>query len=110
MSEKLFIVTRSDLAPGARAAQSVHAALAFAYEHQDLFRQWYEGSNNIVLVETSNEGALVRLEDRAVAAEIPCSLFKEPDFGDAVTGVAIASAGGKLVSNLPLTLREPKAA
>lgn len=110
MSEKLFIVTRADLPPGARAAQSVHAALLFAHDHPDEESAWFAGSNNLVLLEAPDERALVELCKRAWDAGIPYSVFTEPDFGDATTAVAIAPAGYRLVSNLPLTLREKKAA
>jgi peptidyl-tRNA hydrolase len=110
LNNKLYLVTRSDLPPGAQAAQSVHAALAFAHEHQEIANAWFRDSNNIVLLAVKSEGELVRLEDRAVAAEVPCSLFKEPDFDDAVTAIAIGPSGWRLVSSLPLALREPKRA
>jgi peptidyl-tRNA hydrolase len=105
MSDKLFIVTRADLPPGARAAQSVHAALAFAFDHPEVAGEWHEGSNNVVLLEAKDERALVELWRRAWDAGVPYSVFTEPDLGDATTGVAIGPAGHKLVSSLPLTLR-----
>jgi hypothetical protein len=39
--EKLYIVTRRDLHPGARLAQSVHAAVAYALEHPAATRAWH---------------------------------------------------------------------
>ena len=108
--DKLFIVTSATLAPGAIAAQSVHAALAFAHEHSFEWRSWYLESNNIVLLSAENEEALLRLAARARAAGVPCSVFREPDFENAVTAIAISPAGRKLVSSLPLALREKKAA
>jgi peptidyl-tRNA hydrolase len=108
--DKLFIVTRADLPPGAIAAQSTHVALAFAVEHPEVFRVWHGGSNNIVLLSVPDEGALVRLASRAVKADVECTFFKEPDFGDSVTAVAIGPSGWRLVSSLPLALRKPKQA
>jgi peptidyl-tRNA hydrolase len=110
MSDKLFIVTRADLPPGARAAQSAHTALAFAFDHPVLAAEWHGQSNNIVLLEAPDERALVELWRRAWDAGVPYSVFTEPDMGDATTGVAIGPAGHRLVSSLPLTLREPKRA
>jgi len=39
--EKLYIITRSDLDPGSRCAQAVHAALAYALEHPEAARAWH---------------------------------------------------------------------
>lgn len=105
---KLFIVTRSDLAPGARVAQSVHAALQYAHEHRDATRTWFESSNNLVALEAPDEPWLVSIAERARAAGVPVSVFREPDFGDAVTAIALGPAGARLVSSLPLALRPPK--
>lgn len=108
--DKLFIVTRSDLPLRDVAPQSVHAAFAFAHEHHFEWRTWFLGSNNIVLLATKDEASLEQLAARARAANVPVSLFREPDFGDSVTGIAIGPQGWKLVSSLPLALKPPKAA
>lgn len=104
-NSKLFIITRADLPPGAIAAQSVHAALAFAHDYEDEYRAWYKGSNNIVLLSVPDEAALIALAKRALDAGVSYAVFREPDFGDTVTGVALGSAGARLVSSLPLALR-----
>jgi hypothetical protein len=57
-----------------------------------------------------DEADLVRLSERARSAGVSFAVFREPDFQNTVTGVAIAPAGWKLVSSLPLALRPPKAA
>lgn len=110
MSDKLFIVTRSDLPPGARAAQSAHTALAFAFAFPEAARAWHDRSNNIVLLEAPNENALLNLANRARVDGIPCITFTEPDLNNATTGIALGGSGHKLVSTLPLTLRDPKQA
>jgi len=109
-NDKVFIITRADLPPGAIAAQSVHAALAFAHEHPEITGAWFSGSNNIVLLAVPDEAALLELAARAREHGAPCSTFTEPDFGDSTTGVAIGPSGWRLVSSLPLALREKKAA
>ena len=109
-SSKLFIVTRADLSPGARAAQLAHAALAFAFEHPEIVKEWHAGSNNIVLLEAKDEQALHALGCRAHAAGVAWAMFMEPDFDNATTAIAIAPDGWRLVSSLPLALRPPKAA
>ncbi len=105
---KLFVVTRGDLPPGAIAAQSVHAGFAFAHEHQFEWRTWLLGSNNIVLLSVPDEPALLELAQRAQMAGVSVSLNREPDFGNSLTAIAIGPAGRKLVSSLPKALRPPK--
>lgn len=106
---KLFIVTRSDLPPGARAAQSVHAALAFAHEHPQIETYWFKNSNNLVILEAPDEEALDRLTLRAEQEGIPYVDFHEPDFNDALTAIALGPTAWRIVSSLPLALKPPKA-
>jgi hypothetical protein len=109
--EKLYIVIRSDLAPGAQIAQSAHALSAFACAHPEKHREWHEGSNNLVIVSVADEAALQRLLERAACRMVGRASFREPDFGDAMTAIALYGAeAGKLVSSLPLALRQLKAA
>jgi hypothetical protein len=41
MENKLYIITRSDLPPGARCAQSCHALRAFVEAHPVVDRSWF---------------------------------------------------------------------
>lgn len=102
---KLYIVTRSDLKPGAQVAQSCHALRLFAEEHAHVDRYWYAKSNNLVCLAAKDESALQAIVARARAEGVAVSEFREPDFGDAVTAVAIEPDGAWLVANLPLCLR-----
>jgi peptidyl-tRNA hydrolase len=108
MIEKLFVVTRADLAPGAICAQSVHAALSFAHAHPEIEEPWFRGSENLVVLAVADEPALMALARRAAADGVPCTLFREPDLGHAATSLALGHAGWRLVSSLPLALRPPK--
>lgn len=103
--EKLYIVTRSDLAPGARIAQACHAIRLFAEEHPDADRRWYESSNNLVVLETTDERSLLDLAGKARTVGAPVSEFREPDFADAVTAIAIGGVARRLLSSLPLALK-----
>jgi len=107
---KLYVVVRSDLPPGARAAQLAHTALAFALAFPEATRRWHDESNNIVLLEVPDETALCALAQRARVAGVPCITFTEPDLSDATTGVALGPTGYRLVSNLPLAFRDKRAA
>ena len=109
--DKLFVITRSDLNPGAQLAQSAHALSAFACAFPDEHRAWHEGSNNLVALSVPDEAALQRLLQTAVCRLVACAQFREPDFGDELTAVALfGDKAARLVSSLPLALRPSRAA
>ncbi len=110
--QKLFVVVRADLDPGAQAAQSTHAALAFAFAHRDAAHAWHAASNNLVIVAAPDRAALERVYDRAMCQPgVAVCRFHEPDFDGALTALALhGPTAHKLVSNLPLALRAPKPA
>ena len=103
--EKLYVVVRADLSPGAQVAQSCHALRLFVSEHPEIDRRWFETSNNLVCLKTANEQTLVALADQARDRSVARSLVREPDFDDSATALTIEPAGQSLVSNLPLALR-----
>jgi peptidyl-tRNA hydrolase len=103
IDEKLYIVVRADLKPGLQAAQACHALRLFSAEHPEEDRAWYEGSNNLVLLQVPDERELLALREKADGC--PASLFREPDLGGEATALAFGPAARKTVSNLPLLLR-----
>jgi hypothetical protein len=106
--EKIYIVVRADLPPGDRCAQACHALAAFTLEHTELARAWNRDSNNLVILECQDEAQLLSLAERTAA--FPQCLFREPDFADQATAMALTSDARRLLSSLPLALRQPKAA
>lgn len=106
--DKLYIVTRRDIAPGYQAVQSIHAAQQFAIEHSQINKEWQEKSNYLGLLSVHDEKELRHLASRAVQKGISVSVFYEPDVDWEMTAIAIAP-GPKarlLCKNLPLALRE----
>ena len=101
---RLYLVTRSDLPPGAQAVQASHAMRQFQAEYPEVERQWFETSNTLVLLSVPNEQSLARLLYKATDRDIKASAFREPDLSNALTAVALEPDGAKLVRNLPLAL------
>lgn len=99
--DKLYLVTRTDLPPGVRASQLVHAQRQFAAEHPDEDLRWFRGSNTIVLLEVPTEDHLAQLERRARIAGTSVSVFREPDLGDQLTSLALGPSGKRHVRALP---------
>lgn len=106
--EKLYIVTRRDLAPGLQAAQVAHAAFQFGYEHRPLAAQWLLESNFLIILSVANEAELFRRGQKAEKLNLPTTWFNEPDIGDQLTAIAVAPSPQtvELMADLPLALAE----
>lgn len=106
-SEKLYVVVRADLPVGLQASQAVHAGQEFVLKHPRLARAWRRASNTVVLVTVPDVGALELLLARAVLAETPATLFRDPDLEPELTAITLgpgAEARG-LCRGLPLLAR-----
>ena len=101
-------MVRKDLAPGAKLAQSVHAAFRFADEWRYTTNDWMDNSEYICILEIENEAALTKLWERSVQNNIRGSCFKEPDYENSLTAIALAPCpqSKKLCSHLKLALKE----
>lgn len=106
-SEKLYIVTRSNLKPGQQASQLVHVAREFQEAWPDIERKWYQESNTIVLLSVANETELRNLASKAKDKGIKTALFREPDLKNALTAIALepCEQTASLCSGIALALR-----
>src|SRR4051812_27183786 len=104
----MYVIINDGLPPGAQAAQAVHAAFDFCYEHPRLAYDWHEDSNYLVLLAAPSEADLLVLARRAHDANLAYTLIREPDYNDQVTAIVLAAGltARRLCSNLPLALRE----
>lgn len=102
---KVYLVTREDLPIGAQSVQSTHAMTAFMMEHPGVAQDWYHKSNTLVLLAVRNEAELYDLLDVCRRKSVTHSLFREPDFGNALTALAIGPDGKRLVRSLKKALR-----
>lgn len=109
MQDKLYVVTRQDMSPGAQATQSTHAAFQFAVEHPLLTERWYQESKYLVLLSVPDEASLGVLAVRLDEADLVYTVWREPDWGDQITAIAVepCQQARIMMANLPLTLREP---
>ncbi len=103
----MVIVTRSDLTYGEQAVQSTHAAINFCFEHRNRAGPWFENSNYLVQLSTSNEAELLKLIEKCDKLEISYTVFREPDLNDSITAIAIEPSPltKKVVSHLPLLFK-----
>jgi hypothetical protein len=107
---RLYVVVRSDLEPGAQLAQACHALSAWAHVHRAQHDEWQAGEQNLVVLSIPSENALGALLRRAITADVLAVGFHEPDFGHELTAAAFSADVSRMVSSLPLALRAPKAA
>lgn len=105
--ERLYIVVRSDLDFGLKAAQSAHAVCEFQEKHFELYREWHLKHKTIVLLESDDLWSLVKA---ATEVGIPCALNFEPDLGGKLTSAAFGATAKKLLRALPLLGAMPAAA
>jgi hypothetical protein len=108
MGDKLFLVTRRDIAPGYQAVQSCHSMRQFTADHPDIDKEWFVASNYLALLSVENEIELMRLIIQAQDAGIRWSAFREPDVGGQITSIALepSEIAKELCKNLPLALKE----
>jgi len=83
--------------------------MSFVAAHPAIAQHWYRNSNNLVVLQVPNEECLLALAERAQEAGIAHSVFREPDYDETATAVALEPAGRRLVSTLPLLLRQQAA-
>ncbi len=102
--DRLYVIVRSDLPHGAQLAQACHALSAFACEYPELHRAWHTGGQNLVALQVADEEALAALFERA---SVERAAFHEPDFGGALTAIALGGGARRQVSSLGLALKEP---
>lgn len=94
---KLYVVVSSALTSGLKAAQAVHAAIAFWAEHPTIAKPWYSESNNIVVLQHDDVGALAdTLNDHTM------SRFHEPDLDGKLTAICVEPAAWRRLSQLRL--------
>lgn len=107
MGDKLFLVTRSDMAPGYQAVQSCHAMRQFTADHPEVDSAWFTNSNYLALLSVSDEIELMRLLVAAQDKGLRWSAFREPDVGGKITAIAIEPSpiAAELCKSLPLALR-----
>lgn len=108
--QKLYVIVRADLPAGAQLAQACHALAGFALAHDEAFRAWQTGSNNLVCLQAPDESSLRAIGDGASQRGDRVFENMEPDYGDSLTALALGEEARKHLSSLPLALRESKRA
>lgn len=96
---KLYAIGRTDIPPGLRAAQFGHAIITWVLTHG-------RPPDNLVLVEVPDESSLIAVTKQLDGAGVRVEVFREPDLDDEMTSVAVGPEGWRLLSSLPLAMRD----
>jgi peptidyl-tRNA hydrolase len=107
---RLYLVVRADLSAGQQAVQGAHALREFVHVHPEIDRNWYQTSNTLAFLSVPGEMDLLSLLTQAQQRGFSAAPFREPDRNDELTAVAFGPECRKLLSRLPLALREATAA
>jgi peptidyl-tRNA hydrolase len=105
VADKLYLVARGDLPPGARASQLAHAMAEAWAGAPDQARRWFGESNTVVLLEVPDEPALRALSRKLSDRVTPHLRVFEPDLDDAMTALAVVAPpppGRTALRKLPL--------
>ena len=96
---KLYIVVREDLTPGLKIAQSAHALSSFEWKYPTVYKDWYENSNNLVVLQHAEpEEIAKKLEGQGFRV----ARFYEPDLDNQLTAISVEPAAKKKLSSLRL--------
>ena len=106
----MYVIGRSDLAPGYQAVQGMHAGIQFIFDHPDVASQWHLNSDYLCFLSVADEKALLEMVSQANSLGLKCSVFREPDIGNQVTAIALEpnEASKRLCSRLTLALKGVK--
>lgn len=102
--ERLYVVTRADLSPGAQIAQSCHALRAFVEKHPELDQAWHRAGGNLVCLSVPDERELYNLLYDADSLDLALAGFCEEDLGNQLTALALEGRAKRLLRALPLAL------
>lgn len=91
-----------------QAVQSAHACVQFQYEHPELAKNWFRNSNYLVFLSVENEHELKQFINKANSNNTKISIFREPDFNNEITAIALEPCdwSRRHTSGLPLMRKE----
>ena len=102
--DKIYVVVRGDLSPGAQAVQGMHAFRQFVADYPDIESEWFEVSNHIAFLSVADEKELLLLREKLLECGKRVSCFYEPDMSFSLTSIVSDWQSSKLLSRLRLAL------
>jgi hypothetical protein len=77
-------------------------------EYSDLTRNWYLNSNYVAVLSAKDEEELIKFSNRLAKKGIRFSTFREPDFDNEITAIALepGDKSRRACSSYPLALKQ----
>lgn len=97
---------RNDIDFAYQSVQAGHAAIQFQHEHPEIAKLWHDKSKYLVYLSARDEEHLEDLIFKAELKDIKISIFREPDIDNQITAVTFEPSASKLLSNLPLAMKD----
>lgn len=107
-TDKLYLITHKEIAPGYQAVQAAHALRQFTEVYPEKDFEWYCNSNYLGLLSVETQVDLLTLMFRAQDLGLKVTAFKEPDIGNEITAIVIEPhpLATELCKDIPLALKE----
>jgi len=88
---KQYIITRKTLSFGQQAIQAGHALIELFIKYPKQIKEWHKNSNTLVYLSVANEDELYKMARLLEVKGIKFEEFKEPDFNNALTAIALVA-------------------
>lgn len=102
--DKLYVIVRADLSPGAQAVQGMHAMRQFIDDYPEEEKEWFQVSNHVAFLKVDDEAALLKMAERLSRRGMIVSVFREPDLDHSLTALATNHRSREYVAHLKLAL------
>ena len=109
---KLMVIVRKDIPNGLMIAQAGHSIVEFSKKFNNLYNDWHNNSNYLIVLEINDEERLQRLFYKLQDNGANVVAFYEPDIDNQLTSICYYGTPEmrKLTQNLDLALEEVKVA
>jgi len=97
--ERMYVVVLRALSSGLKAAQACHAMTAFTFAHPQRTRDWFDQSNNLVVLQCDDLG---RVADELEGRGVSVARFHEPDRGGELTAICADPSARRFLSRMSL--------
>jgi len=102
MKDKIYIVVRGDLSPGAKACQGLHAFREYIRNFPEEELSWYNNSNHVCFLSTKGQNELNRLYGALLYEGFNVVAFLEPDMDHELTAICVEPSARNYLAGLPL--------
>lgn len=102
----MYVIVRSDLAPGYQLPQSTHSAVSWIFKYPEESKSWHENSDYLIVLNIDNEAKLIELMEKAESLNIKSVGYREEDLDGQYTALCLepGDVTKKLCRNLKLAL------